>query len=193
MPKEPLYADLMQTKLTAVLSTNIDPGGSILVTVSYDSINNSPGVLPALVRAVVDDTNNQRECHEDNNELTAPVMAGQVGPDLRVDLGLASDGACPKPTVLTTVYNDGSAPASNIVVRYYAGDPNAGGTVVHEEIIPGPLDPGMSVMLNPAITNFPPGLLVLLYAVVDPANAIAECNDGNNKDSADNKISCGIN
>jgi hypothetical protein len=95
--------------------------------------------------------------------------------------------------VLTTVYNDGSAPASNIVVRYYAGDPNAGGTVVHEEIIPGPLDPGMSVMLNPAITNFPPGLLVLLYAVVDPANAIAECNDGNNKDSADNKISCGIN
>ena len=146
-----------------------------------------------MVRAVVDDTNAQRECNETNNELKAAVMAGEVGPDLRVDLGLASDGGCPKPTVLTTVYNDGSAPASNIVVRYYAGDPNAGGTVVHEEIIPGPLDPGQSIMLTPAISNFPPGLLVLLYAVVDPANAIVECNDGNNKDFADNKITCGIN
>lgn len=193
MPNEPLYADMMQTKLTAVLSTNVEPGDSILVTVGYDSANNSPGVLPAMVRAVVDDTNAQRECVENNNDLTAPVMAGQVGPDLRVDLGLASDGGCPKPSVLTTVYNEGSAPASNIVVRYYAGDPNAGGTVVHEELIAGPLDMGQSIMLNPDISNFPPGLLVLLYAVVDPANAIVECNDGNNKDAAENKVICGVN
>lgn len=193
MPNEPLYADMMQTKLTAVLQSNLEPGDSILLTVSYDSANNSPMVLPAMVRAVVDDTNAQRECRENNNELTAPVMPSDVAPDLRVDLGLASDAMCPKPTVLTTVYNDGSAPASNIVVRYYAGDPNAGGTVVHEEIIPGPLDPGQSVMLTPQISNFPPGLLVLLYAVVDPANAITECNDGNNKDAANNKIVCGVN
>lgn len=193
MPDEPLYADMMQTKLTYVLQSNLDPGDSILVTVSYDAANNAPMTVPETVRVVVDDTNVQRECVENNNTLTAPVMAGAVAPDLRVDLGLASEGGCPKPTVLTTVYNDGSASASNIVVRYYAGDPNAGGTVVHEELIPGPLDPGMSVMLNPAISNFPPGLLVLLYAVVDPANAIVECNDGNNKDSADNKVTCGIN
>lgn len=193
MPNEALYADMMQTPLTTTLSTNIDPGDSILLTVSYDSANNSPGVLPATVRAVVDDTNVQRECNEDNNELVAPVMPGEVGPDLRVDLGLASDGSCPMPTVLTTVYNDGSAPASNIVVRYYAGDPNAGGTAIHEETIAGPLDPGQSIMLNPQISKFPPGLLVLLYAIVDPANVIVECNDGNNKDEADNKITCGIN
>ncbi len=193
MPNEALYADMAQTPLTAVLSTNIDPGGSLLLTVSYDAANNAPMVLPAIVRVVVDDTNVQRECVEDNNQLTTPVMAGEVGPDLRVDLGLASDGSCPKPTVLTTVYNEGSAPASNIVVRYYAGDPNAGGTPVHEELIPGPLDPGQSIMLNPSISNFPPGLLVQLYAIVDPANAIAECNDGNNKDVAENKITCGIN
>jgi len=192
-PNEPLYADALQTPLTTVLATNIDPGDSILLTVSYDAANNSPGVLPGMVRAVVDDTNVQRECIENNNELVAPVTPGEVGPDLRVDLGIASEGTCPTPTVLTTVYNDGSAPASNIVVRYYAGDPNAGGTAVHEETIAGPLDPGQSVMLNPQISKFPPGLLVLLYAIVDPANTIAECNDGNNKDEAENKVTCGIN
>ncbi len=193
MPNEPLYADMMQTPLRAVLQSNLDPGDSILITVSYDSVNNSPMVLPANVRVVVDDTNAQRECIETNNELTAPVMAGTMQADLRVDLGVASQGGCPKPTVATTVYNEGSAPASNIVVRYYAGDPNAGGTVVHEEVIAGPLNPGENVMLNPSISNFPPGLLVLLYAVVDPGNTIAECNDGNNKDAAENKVICNVN
>lgn len=193
MPDEALYADMMQTKLTAVLQNNLEPGDSILVTVSYDAANNAQGSLPETVRVVVDATNSQRECIENNNTLTAPVMAGDVGPDLRIDLGIADATGCPKPTVSTTVYNEGTAPASNIVVRYYAGDPNAGGTVVHEEVIAGPLDPGMSIMLNPAISNFPPGLLVQLYAVVDPANTIQECKDGNNKDVADNKIVCGIN
>jgi hypothetical protein len=28
--------------------------------------------------------------------------------------------------------------------------------------------------------------------VVDPNDVIAECNDGNNKDAADQKLTCGI-
>jgi hypothetical protein len=192
-PNEPLYADAAQTPLTAVLGTSLEPGDSILVTVSYDAANNAPNVLPEKVRVVVDDKAQERECREDNNETVVMVEPGQVRPDLRIDLGIASDGACPSPTVSTTVYNEGSAPASNILVRYYAGDPNAGGTPIHEETIPGPLDPGQSVMLTAKMTNFPPNLLVLIYAVVDPQNTVMECNDGNNKDAADNKVVCGIN
>ena len=41
------------------------------------------------------------------------------------------------------------------------------------------------------MTTFPKGVSVLIYAVVDPDNAIAECNDGNNTDDADNKVICG--
>ncbi|MRG90559.1 hypothetical protein GF068_01260 [Polyangium spumosum] len=192
-PSEPLYADAAQTPLTAVLGTSLEPGQSILVTVNYDATNNSPGTLPEKVRVVVDDTNQERECVEDNNTLEAAVEPGQVQPDLRIDVGAASEGTCPAPTVSATLYNDGSAPASDILVRFYAGDPNQGGTPVHEETIAGPLDPGQSVMLSPKMSNFPPGLLVLIYAVVDPQNTVLECNDGNNKDEANGKVVCGIN
>jgi hypothetical protein len=94
--------------------------------------------------------------------------------------------------VPTTVYNDGSAPASNVLVRYYAGDPQAGGTPIHDHTIAGPIAAGANVSISPTMTSFPQNASVLIYAVVDPENAIAECNDGNNKDAADQKISCGI-
>jgi hypothetical protein len=38
--------------------------------------------------------------------------------------------------------------------------------------------------------NFPQNLSILVYAIVDPDNTIDECNDGNNKDDAANKIEC---
>ena len=192
-PNEPLYADAMQTPLTAVLGTSLEPGQSILVTVSYDAAFNAPGTLPEKVRAVVDDANQERECIEDNNTLESMVAPGDVQADLRIDVGAVSEGTCPQPTVSATVYNEGSASASNFVVRFYAGDPNQGGTVVHEELVPGPLDPGQTIMLTPKMSNFPPNLLVLIYAVVDPQNTVQECNDGNNKDEANGKVVCGIN
>jgi hypothetical protein len=193
MLDQPLYANIMQVPLTAVLQSSLEPGDAILVTVSYDAANNAPGVLPDEVRVVVDEVNQERECREDNNELTSKVQPGEMRADLRVDLGAASDASCPSPSVVTTLYNDGSLPASDIVVRYYAGDPNGGGTPLGEEKVQGPLDPGQSTTFTAKIQNFPPNLSVLIYAVVDPDNTIAECNDGNNKDAADGKVSCGIN
>jgi len=41
------------------------------------------------------------------------------------------------------------------------------------------------------MTSFPQGLSVSIYAVVDPDNAIAECNDGNNTGAATQKVTCG--
>ena len=37
----------------------------------------------------------------------------------------------------------------------------------------------------------PTNLDVTIFAVVDPNNTIAECNDGNNGDQADVAIECG--
>jgi hypothetical protein len=42
-----------------------------------------------------------------------------------------------------------------------------------------------------AIPGFPDGLDVTIFAVVDPNDTIAECNDGNNGDAADASILCG--
>ncbi|MEZ4224239.1 MAG: CARDB domain-containing protein [Polyangiaceae bacterium] len=189
---EPLN-DATNAPLTLTLSNSLEPGDVILLTASYDASNNSPGVLPDKVRVVVDDGDQARECIESNNELEQVVQAQGPEADLRVDIGKPT--GCPPslvPQVPTTVFNDGSAPASNVLVRYYAGDPNAGGQPIHDEIIPGPIAAGGNVSVTPTMTSFPSGLSVLIYAVVDPNDAIPECNDGNNKDAADGKITCGV-
>ncbi|MBI5535741.1 MAG: hypothetical protein HY898_23620 [Deltaproteobacteria bacterium] len=176
--------------LTATLQTSLEPGEAVLVTVHYDAVNNAPGVLPDQIRVVVDDGNTARECDEGNNERKIKVDPGVAMADLRIDLGAVSNATCPEPKVPTTVYNDGSAPASNVRVRYYAGDPSAGGTPLHEEVIPGPIAPGGNASVTATLTGFPKGLLVLIYGVVDPDNAIVECNDGNNSDTVADKIIC---
>jgi hypothetical protein len=187
--EEPLYANMMMLPLTATIQTSIEPGGAILLSVSYDATDNTRMTLPDSVRVVVDEANVARECNENNNELTQPVAAGAPLPDLTLSLGVAS--GCPSPVVPTTVTNIGSAPASNVLVRYYAGDPNAGGTPLHDELIPGPIAGlGGMVTINPSIPNFPQTGSVTLYGIVDPDNTIPECNDGNNKDAADNSLSC---
>lgn len=187
---EPLYADAMQTPLTYVLQSSLEPGGSIVIAVDYDALNNAPGVVPDEIRVVVDEANGERECNEMNNELTQPVMAGNQAADLRIELGAVGINMCPSPSLPTTVYNDGSLPASNVVVRYYAGDPNQGGTAFHDELVAGPIAPGGSTTFTTSLTGFPTNLSVLVYAIVDPDNAIAECNDGNNKAAAADKAVC---
>ncbi|MEZ4307462.1 MAG: VCBS repeat-containing protein [Polyangiaceae bacterium] len=192
---EPLYADAAQTPLTYVLQSSLEPGDSIIVSVDYNAAFNAAGTLPDEVIAIVDEADAESECHEDNNSLSKKVEPSMPLADLRIELGIATTGTCPSPEVETTVINDGAAPASNILVRYYAGDPNAGGTFLHQQVVPGPLaEAGGMVTFTAAIPNFPENLSILIYGIVDPEDAIPECNDANNKDAADNKIECdGVN
>jgi hypothetical protein len=174
----------------ATIQSSIEPGGSILVTVSYDAADNAPGVLPDTIRVVVDEANQERECNEANNELTTPVNGGMQEADLRVTLGAVDANKCPIPEVLTTVFNDGSAPASNFIVRYYAGDPNQGGFALHDEPVAGPIAAGGMLSFTAKLANFPKNSDILVYAIVDADNVVPECNDGNNKASAPMKIDC---
>lgn len=185
--QEPLYADGSQTPLQYVLQNTLEPGAAIFFTAHYDSQYNSPGVPPDTVTMVVDETDLERECDETNNELTKDVVAGQPMADLRLDLG--TPGTNPCPTVPTTIFNDGSAPASNITVRYYAGDPNQGGTALHDVLVAA----GGQHSFDETIPSFPQGVTIRIWGAVDPDNVIEECNDGNNRDDADSTVQCGIN
>ncbi|MBW1871793.1 MAG: hypothetical protein JRJ19_06995 [Deltaproteobacteria bacterium] len=173
--------------LQYVLQNPLEPGDITLISVSYNAANNTPGSLPDIIRAIVDAQEQERECHEDNNDISAPVTPGVEAADLRIELGAINDNLCPDPTVETTVYNDGSLAASNILVRYYAGDPDQGGTALHEQVIPGPLAPNTSTTFTATIPNFP-ARLITVYAVVDPDDTIFECNDGDNKAAGDQII-----
>jgi hypothetical protein len=188
--QEPLYADDGVTPLQIVLGASIEPGASVFVVASYNATSNSPGTLPDLVTVVVDETGAERECDETNNEMTAPVEGGDELPDLVIELGAPSvNPSCP--SVPTVVRNEGTATAAGVVVRYYSGNPSQGGTPVHEEILPDPIEPGGQVVLTVSIAGFPQGLEIEIWGVVDPAQLIEECNDGNNDDAADASIVCG--
>ncbi len=191
---EPLYADMMMTPLTFTMPASLDPGGVTFITVQYNIANNSPNAVPDNIETIIDDPSfnppngAERECDEDNS-VTTPTAGGGAQPDLRVELGTPVDSpVCP--TVPTTVFNDGSVGATNVVVRYYAGDPGQGGSVLHDEVFAA-IPAGGMVSSDVSLSNFPNGVSVTIFAVVDPDNAIAECNDGNNEDAADAEISCG--
>ena len=57
---------------------------------------------------------------------------------------------------------------------------------------PGPLAPGAVDGFDATKTTFPMGRDITIWGVVDPDDAIVECNDGNNRDPADNPIRCDI-
>ncbi len=188
---ETLYADLAtMTPLEVVLQSSLEPGDSILLTVTYDATQNTPGTLPDVVNVIADATSAASECNETNNELAEPVVAPNALADLRIELG-AVTGNCP-PTVATTVFNDGTVAVVGVIVRYYAGDPNQGGSPIVDVPVPGTIPAGGSVMLSPTLMGFPSSATgVTIFAIVDPDNAIPECNDGNNKDAAAQQVSCG--
>ena len=89
-----------------------------------------------------------------------------------------------------TVENRGSLAATGVVLRLYAGDPAAGGYMIHEQTIPGTLAPGASMSLSVTVDPVPRGAPVLVYGVLDPDDVVLECNDGNNTDAADATIYC---
>ncbi|WP_437807497.1 FG-GAP-like repeat-containing protein [Sorangium sp. So ce1078] len=188
---EPLLDETLEP-LQAILQTSIEPHSSLLLTVSYNAANSPRAALPGRVRAVVDESASERECNEGNNEQIVVVDEGDALPDLQIEIGRVTDAKCnsQEVDVPTTVTNAGSAPASDVRIRYYAGDPGQGGTVLHEETVAGPIAPGDSVNLTATIDEFPWNLSILIYGVVDPDGAINECNDGNNKDAASDKVVC---
>jgi hypothetical protein len=129
----------------------------------------------------------ERECHEDNNDLQVPVEQGDLRPELVLELDAAT-AACPGAHVETVVHNQGTASANSILVRYYAGNPSQGGSVLHEHELDQPLGAGEQLSFVAEIPTIPGGRSITIYAVVDPDRGIDECNEANNNDAADNAL-----
>jgi hypothetical protein len=165
--------------LTATLVGSLEPGASILVTAAFRAEDNPQNALPGRVIARIDEAASERECREDNNEISEAVSAGEQLADLRLVVG-AESGQCSAKKVEVTVHNDGSIAASDVLVRLYAGDPSAGGKPIGELVIAGPIAPGASA--NAQVTLAPLELDISVYGVADPLDAIAECNNANNLD-----------
>ncbi len=186
---EPLYADAAATPLVGTLGVPVLPGGSAFVRALYNAANNTPLVLPNNVTVVLDGPNAEQECQEANNTSTLQVQGGNQTVDLRVAVGMAQQlPQCP--TVVTTIFNDGASVASGVLVRFYAGDPDRGGYVLHDEVLAEPIPAGEQRTVTPVFQNFPQGRAVQLWAVVNPTRSSGECNGGNNQAGAPGSIQC---
>ncbi|HPB97498.1 MAG TPA: VCBS repeat-containing protein, partial [Polyangiaceae bacterium] len=111
--------DASGNPLRYIIQTSLEPGTSIIFSVNYQASYHASNVLPDVIKVVVDDTHESRECIETNNEMLANVEAGQPLPDLTIQLGAINPATCMSPQVPTTVRNIGSAPVGDYVVRYY--------------------------------------------------------------------------
>ncbi|HEY3496761.1 MAG TPA: CARDB domain-containing protein [Polyangiaceae bacterium] len=167
--------------IVIVLDKSLEPGASTLVTVEYE-VGNNPAPndesLPDSVRVAIDGGNDsadgkERECVEDNNEIDQDVDAGDALADLAVEVDSANCAG----DIEVTVTNQGSDTASDVVVRVYAGDPTSGGKVLAEETI-DEIEAGDSESIT--LDGGTQDRNVTIWAVVDPDDTIAECNDANN-------------
>lgn len=163
------------------LGRTLQPGASVLLSVTYRAGSNGRDDLPVEITALVDppvgdEDGAERECDESNNARTEPVVPGEALPDLRLSIERAE--GCDPPYVTAVVTNDGATPASDVLIRIYAGDPDSGAAPIGEAVIPGPIEPGASesveIELDPINRN------VTLWSIADPLGAIDECNDANN-------------
>jgi hypothetical protein len=164
--------------LTVTLQVSLEPGASTIVSVEYERGRNDRDDLPVEITATIDGDDHVRECEEDNNSIDGPVEPGEKVADLTVDVD--SVAGCSPPEAKITVHNEGSAEASDVVVRIYAGDPSQGGQLIGETTIDGPIAPGddetVTVELDRVTRN------IQVWAVVNPLKSIPECNYGNNTD-----------
>ncbi len=163
--------------ITFTLDKSLEPGASTLVTVEYDvGDNEDQEGLPDSVIVTIDGDNKERECVEGNNDIEGDVEAGAEVADLRLEIDSATGCAAPK--VKLTVYNDGSAPAEDVLVHLYAGDPSQGGTKIGQVTVDGPIEAGESETVT--VTLDPIALDITIWGIADPTNSIIECNDANN-------------
>jgi hypothetical protein len=180
--KNPTLNEALEDKngdpLTVTLQASLEPGASTIVTVEYKRGRNSRDDLPVTITATIDGDDGVRECDEDNNSIKGKVEAGAEVADLTVNVDAAK--GCSPPSIDLTVTNEGSAAASDITVRIYAGDPSQGGELLGETTVDGPVAPGDSASVTAKVKAISRD--VQIYAVVNPLKAIPECNYGNNTD-----------
>lgn len=119
--------------------------------------------------------------HEFVRNLSGPATGSPStgsGPVLTV----SDDHPAPGATVVlsATVRNSGDLALTGVTVAFYDGDPAAGGTLIATRDLPGPLAAGFTATLTTPYAVPATGGVRNLYAVADPANAIAEANEADN-------------
>ncbi len=98
------------------------------------------------------------------------------------DFAVSDDHPAPGATVVlsATVHNSGDLALDGVAASFYDGDLDAGGTLIATQVWPAPLAAGFTATLTTTYAAPTTGGVRDLYAVADPAHAIAEANEADN-------------
>ena len=172
--------DAGRTVGQSTLGAPLAPGSETLVSLSY----RAPSVqeLPKSIRAVVDADDSVRECIESNNQRDVQVVPPTAVAELRVSATNDSD-SCPMRSLTIQVFNDAAQPVASVQVGFYAGNPATGAKLLKTVTLTQVPAIGVTAQLHVPLEIG--ALDVTVYVVVDPDNAVVECNDGNNSTLVD--------
>ena len=159
---------------------SIDPGGS-----SYVQVSSSLQVGEHTIYVILDKDNSVAESDETNNAATKTFTVGAA-----VDLSVSASDITfsslntkegDSVTVSTQVRNVAPGTARNVVVRFYLGDPAAGGTQIGSDIILPAVPAGSTAAVSTQWNSTGHAGNDNIYIVVDPDDRIAELSEHNNK------------
>lgn len=153
------------------------------LNVTFTLTNLSAGIHQ--IRATVDPDNTLLEGDETNNSLTQSIEVKE-----RIDLIASSSGIYfsnknPKEGEIihmtAVIYNARESTANNVMVRFYDGNPNAGGIQIGGDGIIATIPGGGTGQTDWISYNtFGKSGRHTVYVVVDPANTIEEMDELNN-------------
>ena len=165
----------------------VGAGGSASLLFTFDTLGRAG--MNALY-FVVDPANAVIEASKTNNSASVTLT---VQPPVLPNLSIAPGDIQLVPsspqegtpvTVTATVRNLGAATAVSVPVRFYLGDPAAGGSLISEQFIYTVLNLGQSATVQTMADTTGWAGQQTVFAVVDPFNTITESRKDDNKASA---------
>lgn len=138
------------------------------------------------IHLVVDKANSINESNKSNNTAMKTLQIGVGFIDLSItrhDILFAPVNPIEGNTVSinATIHNESDAAATNILVRFYLGDPDAGGTQIGQDVNIPSIQPRATAAISTTWNTTGHAGNNNIYVKVDPLNIISETNKCNNK------------
>jgi subtilase family serine protease/prenyltransferase beta subunit len=168
-------------------SKDINSGGYEDVSVIW----NNPATGNHNVFVVADKDNKITECTDANNTANAlltlksdDVPPATYLPDLTLspsDIVITAPSLTDGQTAIVnaTIHNIGNSNTANVLVSFYDGDPQNGGTLIGSNAIPN-IDAGVTAIASVTWNTFDQSGRNYIHVIIDPQNIIAESNENNN-------------
>ncbi len=163
----------------------------ILDAGEYEDISvtwNNPSSGTHTIFAIADKDNEFNECREGNNAATTEIFIGETPPVYYPDLSISQtdvtiippDSIEGQPARITAIiHNIGALGASDVVISFYDGDPQTGGTLIGS-LTKSQIDAGATALAEMKWDTFGQSGRNYLHVIVDPQNLIEESNENNN-------------